>query len=123
MTNTAAPDETSMAPFSDAVRDWSATRDWLVEKRDAGVKQVRVTTVLERLPGSATVPEGDQLVGTAEAADILGVERPRIAKWRRKGILPPPLAELASGPVWLASQIESALPEADSRRRRRAEDE
>lgn len=106
-----------MAPFFDAVRDW------LIGKREAGVKQVRVTSVLERLPGGAIEHDGDVLVGTKEAAEILGVERPRIAKWRRKGILPPPLADLAGGPVWLSSQIESALPEADSRRRRRSEDE
>lgn len=104
---------TSMDPLTGVV-----VRDWLSEKRDRGVKQVYVTSVLDRL--AETMPgAGDVLVGTAEAADILGVERPRIAKWRRRGILPIPLCDLASGPVWLRSQIESALPEANSRRRGR----
>lgn len=50
-----------------------------------------------------------ELVGTAEAAKILDVERPRISRWRRRGLLPEPVAEVASGPIWLRSQIEDAI--------------
>lgn len=57
------------------------------------------------------------LVGTAEAAKILDVERPRIAKWRRLGLLPEPVAEVASGPIWLRSQIEEAIGVRELRRR------
>jgi hypothetical protein len=103
-----AQDTVSMAPL------FGDVRDWLVEKAEKGVKQVRITSVIDRLP----VP-GDTLVGTAEAADILGVERPRIAKWRRNGVIPTPLADTASGPIWLRSQIEAAIPEAEARRRNR----
>jgi hypothetical protein len=98
----------SMAPLLGSVREW------LVEKRDKGVRQVRITSVIDRLP-----PGDDTLVGTAEAAVILNVERPRIAKWRRNGIIPEPLADTAMGPIWLRSQIESVLPEAEARRRTR----
>jgi len=88
---------------------------WLAEKRDAGVKQVRVSTMLDKLVG---MNGADELVGTYEAAAILRVERPRIAKWRRNGIIPEPVAQLESGPVWLRSQIMATLPEADARRRK-----
>lgn len=106
-------DVTSMAPFyREDIRQWAA------EKHAKGVKQVRITSLLERL----TAAHGDTLVGTAEAAEILRVERPRIAKWRRSGVIPPPLADTASGPIWLRSQILDALPEADARRRAKRSD-
>jgi hypothetical protein len=63
------------------------------------------------------------LVGTAEAAAILGVERPRIGRWRAldNGKLPEPVAQLASGPVWLRSQIEALRGSTTARKRRRAD--
>jgi hypothetical protein len=106
-----APTTTSMDPVTVA-----AVRGWLREKESRGVKQVYVTSVLSRLAESVP-PEDDVLVGTAEAATLLGVERPRIAKLRRRGIIPPPLIELASGPVWLRSQVVKGLDEVNSRRR------
>lgn len=60
------------------------------------------------------------LVGTAEAADILGVERPRIGRWLDKGKMPEPLTRLASGPVWDKRDIVAFKPEVEKRRRRRA---
>jgi hypothetical protein len=105
---TTTMDGASMAPLLGSVRQW------LVEKQEKGVKQVRIASVIDRLP-----EDDDTLVGTAEAAEILGVERPRIAKWLRNGVIPTPLAKTAMGPVWLRSQIEAALPEADARRRNR----
>jgi hypothetical protein len=108
MDETTTTIEASMTPLLGSVRQW------LVEKQDKGVKQVRITSVIDRLP-----LDDDTLVGTAEAAEILRVERPRIAKWRRNGVIPTPLADTASGPIWLRSQIEAAVPEADARRRNR----
>jgi hypothetical protein len=63
------------------------------------------------------------IVGTAEAAEILDVERPRIGRWKRSGLLPVPLTELATGPVWLRKDIEAVTDERELRRRqtRRAE--
>lgn len=57
------------------------------------------------------------LVGTAEAAAILGVERPRIGKWTALGRMPTPVAELAAGPVWHRYDIEAMVPTVESRRR------
>lgn len=60
------------------------------------------------------------LVGTAEAAAMLGVERPRIGRWLAMGKLPPPVAELRAGPVWLREDIESKREDVESRRKPRS---
>lgn len=62
------------------------------------------------------------LLGTAEAAERLGVERPRIGRWlKSKNGAPPvmlsPFAQLKSGPVWLRQQIEAMMPARNERRR------
>ena len=44
-------------------------------------------------------------VGTAEAAEILGVERPRIGRWQIAGIMPEPVVRLAATPVWRRQDI------------------
>lgn len=60
------------------------------------------------------------LVGTAEAAAILGVERPRIGRWRRKGLMPELAAEVSATPLWFRDDIEGMRPWVDSRRRSKA---
>jgi hypothetical protein len=40
------------------------------------------------------------LVGIAEIADRLGVERDTVHKWRYRRLLPAPDYRLAVGPVW-----------------------
>lgn len=107
----------------------SKVEAFLREKQARGVKDVRVATVLkviedERTENGQTANEKlaskvrkESLVGTAEAAELLGVERPRIGRWRKAGIMPEPVAELASGPVWLHSQITAIQDERDRRRR------
>lgn len=92
------------------------TRAWLQGKADSGVKQVRVASVLERL-NAELPPLGDELVGTGEAAVLLSVEKPRLAKWIRNGLVPTPVAILGSGPVWLRSQIVSVRAAAFARKR------
>lgn len=72
-------------------------RESLEQKRAAGVKQIRVTTVIAALdeekarngarPKREKRPKVLDVVGTAELAAILGVERARIGKWRKIGIL------------------------------------
>jgi hypothetical protein len=116
--------------------------EMLREKMEHGVKQVRVTTVLSALEqeqaqdrareaakkreatkkAQGTAQKLD-LVGTAEAAAMLGVERPRIGRWRKAGIMPEPVAEIAATPVWLRSQIEGIQAEREKRRRPGHDDE
>ena len=101
-------------------------REFLQEKRDAGIKQVRVATVLAKMEEddeaaaaltSNGKPASLDLVGTAEAAEILGVERPRIGRWRKYGVMPDPVAELKAGPVWYRTQIVGMKGEREKRRR------
>jgi hypothetical protein len=107
-----------------------AFKEWLREKQERGVRDVRVNTVLgkfeeleaEGKKRSNSMPRRGRrkkldLVGTAEAAEILGVERPRIGRWKKAKVLPEPVAELAAGPVWFREQIESVQEERDRRRR------
>lgn len=46
-----------------------------------------------------------EIVGTAEAADMLGVERPRIGRWIKRGVMPPTAAVLQATPVWYRRDI------------------
>jgi hypothetical protein len=46
------------------------------------------------------------VVGTAEAAELLGVERPRITRYRRADRMPPLAADLAATPVWHRDDVE-----------------
>ena len=52
------------------------------------------------------------LVGAAEAAEILGVEVPRITRYRKAGKMPLVAVEgLAAGPVWFRSDVEAMRDE------------
>jgi len=62
----------------------------------------RRTDQPDNLPG---IPE---ILGVAEVAKLLDVSKQRVAELNRSNrTFPPPLAELASGPVWTAWQITS----------------
>lgn len=47
------------------------------------------------------------VVGASEAALILGVEVPRIWRWRSRGKMPPTVADPAATPVWHRIDIEA----------------
>jgi predicted DNA-binding transcriptional regulator AlpA len=66
--------------------------------------------------GVLTVEEVPRLVGVAEAASLLGWDRRRIFTYLSRGSFPEPVAALASGRVWLRSDIEAF---AETRRRAR----
>lgn len=46
------------------------------------------------------------VVGAAEAAQILKVEVPRITRWREAGRMPPTVARLKATPLWRFEDIE-----------------
>jgi hypothetical protein len=73
-----------------------------------------IDDVLNEMGGSPK-PEGEppplhlklDLVGTAEAAELLGIGRAALGERRRRHeSFPPPVAELRCGPVWFRAQIE-----------------
>lgn len=61
------------------------------------------------------------LVGTAEAAELLGVERPRIGRWIGKGAMPQPVAKLGATPVWERADIEAMRDSVEARKRQPVE--
>lgn len=115
-------------------------REWLQEKRDKGVKSVRVETVLAKLDdekkrsrrsqnGKLTVG-ADELLGAWDVAELLQVDRTRPSKWRINGTtfgadkipFPEPFAVISKNegngtPVWLRSQIAPLIPFVEERRR------
>jgi hypothetical protein len=46
-----------------------------------------------------------RLVGVAEAAEILGWDKRRVATYVKRGAFPEPLAELAGGRVWAREDV------------------
>ena len=70
------------------------------------------------LPPQPVVTQQD-LVGTAEAAAILGVERPRIARWRKRGLMPDTVVRLQATPVWEREHVEALRSWVDAHRRNR----
>lgn len=67
--------------------------------------------------GETLVTANDALVGTAEAAEIVGVRRPNFVRdWAARPDFPAPAGVLSSGRVWRASEVSSYR---DRRRRPR----
>lgn len=59
------------------------------------------------------------IVGTAEAAELLGVERPRIGRWIKRGIMPPTASVLSATPVWYRRDILKMRDWVEANRRHR----
>jgi predicted DNA-binding transcriptional regulator AlpA len=49
---------------------------------------------------------GVDLVGAAEAAELLNVPRSSVARWLKQGRFPRPLAVLRATPVWRRDDIQ-----------------
>jgi len=61
-------------------------------------------------------PQLPEMVGVAEVAAMLGVSRQRVsALTRTHDNFPPPLVELAAGPIWQRSAIEAFAEQWDRR--------
>jgi hypothetical protein len=69
---------------------------------------------------SLTVEVEPVLVGVAEAAELLGWDKRRVATYAERGSFPSPVASLASGRVWRRDDVE-AFARAFRRRRARRE--
>lgn len=82
------------------------------------------TRIRRFLHHQRTLPD---LVGVAEAADLLGVRKPRIYRLADQGRMPEPLVELAGGPVYLREEVSALAAtlqeEREGREARRAEKE
>jgi predicted DNA-binding transcriptional regulator AlpA len=65
-------------------------------------------------------PDGPgDLVGAVEASEILKVERTRIARYVKTGVMPKPVAKLRATSVWLRADVEELAERRKSGRLRR----
>lgn len=60
----------------------------------------------QRVTIRQTPDEPGDLVGAVEASEILGVERTRIARYVRTGVMPLPVSKLRATAVWLREDVE-----------------
>src|ERR1051326_1551172 len=73
--------------------------------RLAGVELIGASKVLEGDPGEIEI---DALIGVKEAAELLGVTKSNfIRDYANKAAFPKPVAELASGRIWVKSKVEA----------------
>ena len=54
------------------------------------------------------------LVGAVEASEILDVERTRVARYMKNGVMPAPVAKLRASSVWLRSDVEQLAKEREA---------
>jgi predicted DNA-binding transcriptional regulator AlpA len=76
---------------------------------DAATRAACLRELREALGPEAllTVEVAPEVVGVAETAAILGWDKRRIFTYLGRGSFPEPFAALASGRVWLRSDIEA----------------
>jgi predicted DNA-binding transcriptional regulator AlpA len=68
----------------------------------------------------AEPPPFPEVVGATEAARMLGVSRQRLYQLAEREDFPPPMVQLAAGPVWLTDSIRAFEGSWDRRPGRRA---
>jgi hypothetical protein len=99
------------------VRMWEAGGRWYAAVLDAPV-YVEVTgtskgSCLDELREATgddvilTVEVIPNVVGVAEAADIMGWDKRRVVTYIDRGSFPEPITSLASGRIWLREDVEA----------------
>jgi predicted DNA-binding transcriptional regulator AlpA len=79
--------------------------------------EVKTEAALDAELSEPTFPE---VVGATEAARMLGVSRQRLYQLAERDDFPPPMVQLAAGPVWLTNSIRAFEGSWDRRPGRRA---
>ncbi len=98
------------------VRMWETGGRWYAHILDApafievtGTTRERCLLELRKTTGydvSLTIDVVPQIVGVAEAAEIMGWDKRRVVTYLDRGQFPEPLTSLASGRIWLREDIE-----------------
>jgi len=114
------------APVEPArARMWETGGRWYARILDAdayievtGVSRGRCLAELRAITGDAvlTVEVVPQVVGVAEAAEIVGWDKRRVITYIDRGSFPEPLTSLASGRIWLREDVETFAREWHARR-------
>jgi hypothetical protein len=73
-------------------------------------RQEQLTLVVEVIP---------ELAGVAEAAEVMGWDKRRVITYIDRGRFPAPIQALASGRIWIRSDVEEYAATWRARRRRR----
>ncbi len=112
-------------------RLWSTGGRWYAHILDApayievtGTSQDACIRELRKVTGedvSLTLEVIPQVVGVAEAAEILGWDKRRVVTYIDRGSFPEPITALASGRIWLREDVESYAAEWHARRATRPE--
>jgi hypothetical protein len=93
------------------------------ERCQAALSRAVRRAVRERQPGESVllvVEVQPAIAGVAEAAEIMGWDKRRVITYIDRGSFPPPIQSLASGRIWLRSDLERFAAEWKERRARRA---
>ena len=98
-------------------RMWQLGGRWYAQVLDApmfvevtGTSRIGCIEELRRLVGdeaTLTIDIVPDLVGVAEAADIMGWDKRRVITSIDRGHVPEPIAALAGGRIWLREDVES----------------
>jgi predicted DNA-binding transcriptional regulator AlpA/predicted RNase H-like HicB family nuclease len=78
--------------------------------RALGATGTRPTIIVETVP---------LMAGVAEAAEVMGWDKRRVITYIDRGSFPQPIQSLASGRVWLRSDIEAFAKEWRARQKKR----
>jgi hypothetical protein len=108
----------SIAAMKEPVRArmWETGGRWYARILDAplyvevtGVSRERCLSELWKVTGEepVTVEVIPQVVGVAEAAEIMGWDKRRVVTYIDRGSFPEPLTALASGRIWLREDVET----------------
>ena len=76
--------------------------------RDACIRELRAVTGDDVTLTIEVIP---QIVGVAEAAEIMGWDKRRVVTYLDRSQFPEPLTSLASGRIWLREDIEAYAAE------------
>ncbi len=102
-------------------RLWETGGRWYAHILDApafievtGTTRDRCVHELRKVTGddvTLTIEVVPQIVGVAEAAEIMGWDKRRVVTYLDRGQFPEPLSSLASGRIWLREDIEAFADE------------
>ena len=109
---------------------WTGVVDGPVSARASGATSERCVAALRRaIERSPSRPRNEPitliaetlplLAGVAEAAEIMGWDKRRVVTYIDRGSFPEPVQTLASGRVWLRSDVEAYAAAWHARRARR----
>lgn len=102
-------------------RVWETGGRWYAHIMDApafievtGTSRERCVQELRKMTGddvTLTVELVPQIVGVAEAAEIMGWDKRRVVTYLDREQFPEPLTRLASGRIWLREDVEAFADE------------